>query len=127
MPEISPTAVRVRIDRLLTQRRGRFRRALVLLLTQHGRTGATARELADAVHNLCVRELAKRVRIVRHELAQVRTGRAGETSARLFGGIRAEVTGYLSDETTDLAVDEQIARQLIARPARRLPRRLPRP
>ncbi|MEK7474784.1 MAG: hypothetical protein AAB152_04025 [Candidatus Coatesbacteria bacterium] len=123
MPPISPTAIRVRIDRLLNQRRARFRRALVLLLTRHGRTGATPQELIAAVHDLCVRELAKRVRIVSHELSQGRAARADTPAARLFDGIRAEVTGYLSEETSDLAVDEEIARQLITR----LPRRLPRP
>ena len=109
-----PAGARNRIDRLLDRRRARFRRALVLLLGEHGR-GATRSELAAAIHDLCVRELAGRIRIVRHELAQSRVAPPGLPARELFDAIRAEVTGYLTDETTDLAGDEQIALRLAAR------------
>lgn len=117
----APAGTRIRIGRLLDRRRGRFRRTLVLLLGALERAGATPSESGAAVHDLCARELAKRVRLLRREISH--SPPPASSRRDLLDAIRTEVDDYLAGETADLADDEAIARRMAAR----VPRLLPRP
>ena len=128
MADLIPSiAARLLVDHEVAPRRERFRKALLRALVARPSGGGEAGRdwTMSRVHELCGMELSERIRIAADALRRTYAHAPPVPAADLAAQLKMEVDAYLNAELADLARDEHLVADLLARLPRITPDELP--